>query len=181
MTVKRIFRYLSDTVDLGLWYPIGCSFDVVAYTNADYVRCKIDRKSTSGTCQFFRGCLVSWASKKQHSVALSTVEAEYMATGSCGTQVLWIKHQLLDFNVKLDCVPIFSNNTSVINLMKNPVQHSKTKHIKIRHHFLRDHVGKKDFELKFISTESQLADILTKLLSEDRFTTLRRELGLCIV
>ena len=127
------------------------------------------------------GCLVSWASKKQHSVALSTAEAEYVAAGSCETQVLWIKHQLLDFNVKLDCVPIFCDNTSAINLTRNLVQHSRTKHIEIRHHFLRDHVGKKDFELKFISTESQLADILTKPLSEDRFTTLRRELGLCIV
>ena len=154
MTVKRIFRYLSGIVDLGLWYPIGCSFDLVMYIDVDYVGCKIDRKSTSGTCQFLGGCLVSWASKKQHSVALSTAEAEYVATYSCGTQVLWIKHQLLDFNVKLDCVPIFCDNTSAINLTKNPVQHSRTKHIKMRHHFLRDHVGKKDFELKFISTQS---------------------------
>ena len=114
-------------------------------------------------------------------MALSTAEAEYVAARSCGTQVLWIKHQLLDLIVKLECVPIFCDNTSAINLTKNPVQHSRTKHIEIRHHFLRDYVGKKDFELKFISTDSQLADILTKPLSEDRFTTLRRELGLCII
>ena len=181
MTVKQIFRYLLGTVDLGLWYPISCSFDLVAYTDADYVGCKIDKKSTSEMCQFLGGCLVSWASKKQHSVALSIAEAEYMAVGSCETQVLWIKHLLLDFNVKLDCVPIFCDNTSAINLTKNLVQqHSRIKHIEIQHHFLRDHVGK-DFELKFISTESQLADILTKPLSEDWFTMLRTELGLCIV
>ena len=82
-------------------------------------------------CQFLGGCLVSWASKKQNFVALSTVEVEYIIADSCGTQVLWIKHQLLDFNVKLDCVPILYDNTSVINLTKNSVQHSRIKHIKI--------------------------------------------------
>ena len=71
------------------------------------------------------------------------------------------------------------NNTSAINLSKNPIQHSRTNYIEIRHHFLRDHVERKDFELKFIETTQQIADIFTKLLSEDRFTTLRRELGIC--
>ena len=79
-------------------------------------------------------------------MALSTIEAEYMAVDSCGTQVLWIEHQLLDFNVKLDYVPILYDNTSFINLTKNSVEHSKIKHIEIQHHFLRDHVGKRDFE-----------------------------------
>ena len=112
-------------------------------------------------------------------MALSTAEAEYVAAGGCGTQVLWIKHQLKDYNIKLNCVPILCDNTSAINLSKNPVQHSRTKHIEIRHHFLRDHVEKKDFEITFVNTAQQFADIFTKPLSEDRFTTLRRELGLC--
>ena len=115
MTMKRIFRYLSGTVDLGLWYPIGCSFDLVAYTDADYAGYRLDRKNTSGFCQFLGNCLVSQASKKQHSVALSTAEAEYVAIGSCGTQVLWIKHQILDYSIDLGNVPILCDNTKLKN------------------------------------------------------------------
>ena len=90
--VKRIMRYLIGTTKLGLWYPIGCEFLLISYSDVDYAGCRLDRKSTSRYCQFLRNCLVSWALKKQHSVSLSTAEVEYVATGSCGTQVLWIKH-----------------------------------------------------------------------------------------
>ena len=90
-----------------------------------------------------------------------------------------MKHQLLDYNQDLGCVPILCDNTSAINLSKNPIQHSRTKHIEIRHHFLRDEVAKKSFELHFIETEKQIADIFTKPLPENRFSSLRRELGLC--
>ena len=99
--MKRIFRYLVGTQDIGLWYPAKCSLDLVAYTDLDFVGSRLDRKSTSGYCQFLVGCLVSWASKKQHSVALSTTEAEYVAAGSCTAQVLWIKDQLQDYHVNL--------------------------------------------------------------------------------
>ena len=114
---------------------------------------RLDRKSTSGYCQFLRRCLVSYASKKQYSIVLSIVEAEYVAVGSCTAQVLWIKHQLQDYNINLGCVPIMCDNTSAISLTKNPIQHSRAKHIKIRHHFLRDEVGKNKIELNFIDTE----------------------------
>ena len=113
----------------------------------------LDRKSTSGYCQFLGRCLVSWASKKQHSVALSTAEAEYVAAGSCTAQVLWIKHQLQDYHLNLGCIPIMCDNTSAISLTKNPIQHSGTKHIEIRNHFLRDEVGKNEIILNFIDTE----------------------------
>ena len=179
VAVKRIFRYLVNTVDLGLWYPKSCSLDLIAYSDADYAGCQIDRKSTSGYCHFLGGCIVSWASKKQNSVALSTAEAEYVAAGSCGTQVLWIQHQMVDYGISLNNTPILCDNTSAINLSKNPIQHSRTKHIDIRHHFLRDEVAKKTFTLHFIDTSKQLADIFTKPLSTERFTFLRRELGIC--
>ena len=110
------------------------------------------------------GCLISWHSKKQHGVALSTTKDEYVAAGSCLSQILWIKQQLLDYDLKLSCVPIKCDNTSDINLTKNPVLHSRTKHIKNRHHFLRDHVEKKDVTFEYIDTKSQLADIFTKPL-----------------
>ena len=88
IAVKQIFRYLLGTIDLGLWYNKSNSFDLISYTDADFAVCKIDRKSTSGICHFLGHSLVSWFSKKQNSVALSTTEAEYVAASSCYAQSL---------------------------------------------------------------------------------------------
>ena len=176
--VKRIFRYLIGTQNLGLWYPRGTSFDLIGFSDADYAGSKIDRKSTSGTCHFLGHMLVSWSSKKQNSVALSTAEAEYIAAGNCCAQILWIKQQLSDFGVSLNNIPIFCDNTSAINITKNPVQHSRTKHIEIRHHFIRDHVLKKDISIEFVDSLNQIADIFTKPLNEAQFIKIRRELGM---
>ncbi|XP_038989467.1 uncharacterized protein LOC120113034, partial [Phoenix dactylifera] len=165
--VKRIFRYLVGTSNVGLWYSKQSDINLIAYSDADFAGCKLDRKSTSGTCQFLGANLVSWFSKKQNSVALSTAETEYIAAGSCCAQVLWIKQQLEDFGIKMDNIPIKCDNTSAINLTKNPVQHSKSKHIEIRHHFIRDHVLKNDVMIEYVCTENQLADIFTKPLCKD--------------
>ena len=88
LVVKRIFRYLKDTLSLGLWYPKGFSFALHAYSDANFDGCKIDRKSTSSTCQFLGNMLISWFSKKQHNVALSIVEVEYVAAGSCCASIV---------------------------------------------------------------------------------------------
>jgi hypothetical protein len=101
MSVKRILRYLVYTPKFGLWYPRGSTFDLIGYSDADCAGCKINRKSTSGTCQFLGRSLVSWASKKQNSVALSTAEAEYIAAGHCCTQLLWMRQTLRDYGYKL--------------------------------------------------------------------------------
>jgi len=146
--------------------------------NSDYAGCKLDRKSTSGTCHLLGSSLISWNSKKQACVALSTAEAEYIAAGHGCAQIIWLKHQILDYGVRLSKVPLYCDNTSAINLTKNPIQHSKTKHIEIRHHFIRDHVQKGDCEIKFVKTENQLADLFTKPLARDRFNKLRTELGI---
>ena len=90
--VKRIFRYLKGTPSLGLWYPKDSGFDLIGYSDSDFAGCQIDRKSTSGGCQLLGGRLISWTSKKQNSVAVSTTEAEYIATGSCCAQILWMHH-----------------------------------------------------------------------------------------
>ncbi|KAL5545088.1 hypothetical protein UlMin_008872 [Ulmus minor] len=176
--VKRIFKYLYGTKDLGLWYPKGAYLELISYSDADFGGCKIDRKSTSGTCHLLGSSLVSWGSKKQNSVALSTAEAEYVSAASCCAQTLWMKQTLQDFGLNFGCTPILCDNTSAICLSKNPIQHSRTKHIEIRHHFIRDHIQKGDIVLKFIPTENQLADIFTKPLSEDQFCKIRRELGI---
>ncbi|KAG8647463.1 hypothetical protein MANES_09G075219v8 [Manihot esculenta] len=127
---------------------------------------------------FLGHALVYWFSKKQISVALSIVDAEYIAAESYVAQIFWMKQQLNDYGIEVDHIPIRCDNTSTINLTKNPIQHSRTKHIKIKHHFIRDHVQNGDIELEFVSTQKQLADIFTKPLNEDTFCRIRRELGM---
>jgi hypothetical protein len=130
--MNRIIRYLVYTPKFGLWYPRGSTFDLIGYSDDDYAGCKIDRKSTSGTCQFLGRSLVSWASKKQNSITLSTVEAEYIAAGHCCAQLLWMRQTLRDYGYKLSKVPLLCDNESAIRMADNPVEHSRTKHIDIR-------------------------------------------------
>jgi hypothetical protein len=174
--IKRILRYLKHTSSVGLWYPKRATFDLIDYFNSDYVGCKIDRKSTSGGCHFLGRSLVSWTSTRQNSVALSTAEAEYIAAGACCTQILYMKQTLLDYGVVLEKVPLLCDNESAIKIANNPVQHSRTKHIDIHHHFLRDHVAKGDIILEGERSEDQLADIFTKPLDKTRFCMLMNEL-----
>jgi hypothetical protein len=176
--MKRIMRYLVYTPKFGLWYHKGSTFDLIGYSDADYAGCKIDRKSTSRTCQFLGRSLVSWASKKQNSVALSTTEAEYIAAGYCCAQLLWMRQTLRDYGYKLSKVPLLCDNESAIRMADNPVEHSHTKHIDIRYHFLRDHQQKGDIEVAYVSTHNQLADIITKPLDEKTFSKLRNELNI---
>jgi len=121
--VKRILRYLKHTSDLALCYPRGCNFDLIRYANSNYARFLVDRKSTSGMTHFLGPCLVSWATKKQHSIVMSIAEAKYVAVASCCAQLLWIRQQLKDFSVDTRCILIFCDNTSAINIAKNPCQH----------------------------------------------------------
>jgi hypothetical protein len=147
VAVKQILRYLVATPCFGIWYPKGSTFDLIGYSDSDYAGCKVDRKSTSGTCQ-------------------STAEAEYVAAGQCCAQLLWMRQTLRDFGYNLSKVPLLCDNESAICMADNPVEHSRTKHIDIRHHFLRDHQQKGDIEVFYVSTENQLADIFTKPLDE---------------
>jgi hypothetical protein len=178
MAVKRISRYLVHTPNLGLWYPKGSTFDLLVYYDSDYVGCKVDRKSTTGTFHFLGRSLVSWSSKKQNSVALSTAEAEYVAASACCAQLLWMKQTLSDYGCEFSKISLLCDNESAIKIANNPVQHTRIKHIDIRHHFLRDHEAKGDIALHHVSTERQLADIFTKPLDEQRFCALRSEINI---
>jgi hypothetical protein len=177
VAVKRMLKYLVVAPCFGIWYPKGSTFDLIGYSDSDYAGCKVDRKSTSGTCQFLERSLVSWSLKKQTSVALSTAEAEYVAAGQCCAQLLWMRQTLRDFGYNLSKVPLLCDNESAIRMTDNPVEHSRTKHIDIWHHFLRDHQQKGDIEVYHISTENQLADIFTKPFDEKTFCRLRSELN----
>jgi hypothetical protein len=121
---------------------------------------------------------VSWSSKKQNSVALSIAEAEYVAAGACYAQLLWMKQTLKDYGCHFTHIPLLCDNENAIKLANNPVSHSRTKHIDICHHFLRDHEAKGDIALSHVSTDKQLADIFTKPLVESRFCSLRNGLNI---
>ncbi|KAJ9557295.1 hypothetical protein OSB04_011909 [Centaurea solstitialis] len=175
--VKRIFRYLKGTPNMGLWYSKDSGFDLTAYSDSDFAGSKIDRKSTTGGCHLLGGKLVSWTSKKQNSVSTSTAEAEYVAAGICCAQVLWLRNQLQDYDIQLSKIPIYCDNTSAIAIANNPVLHPKTKHIEVRYHFIRDHVMNGDIELHFVPTEYQLADLFTKPLDVTRFNMSSVNLG----
>ncbi|GKA00957.1 retrovirus-related pol polyprotein from transposon TNT 1-94 [Tanacetum coccineum] len=176
--VKRIFRYLKGTINLGLWYPKDSGFDLTAYSDADHAGCHLDRKSTSGSVQFLGDKLVCWSSKKQNCVSISTAESEYVAVSGCCAQVLWMRTQLTDYGFFFDKVPIYCDSKSAIAISCNPVQHTRTKHIDVRYHFIKDHVEKGTIELYFVGTEFQLADLFTKSLPEARFKFLVEKLGM---
>ncbi|KAK6115596.1 hypothetical protein DH2020_007865 [Rehmannia glutinosa] len=176
--VKRIFRYLKGTIQYGLFYPKNENFYLKGYSDSGYAGNIDDRKSTSGSCQFLGDCLVSWFSKKQNCVSLLTAEAEYISVAFCCTQLLWMKQTLADYKCSFESVPIFCDNISAINIAQNPVHHNRTKHIEIRHHFLRDCVSKRKIEISFVSSQDQLADIFTKSLSSETFASIRARLGI---
>ncbi|GKE18121.1 putative ribonuclease H-like domain-containing protein [Tanacetum coccineum] len=125
--VKRIFRYLKGQPKLGLWYLKDSPFDLVAYTDSDYARASLDRKSTTGGCQFLGSRLISWQCKKQTVVANSTTEAEYVAASSCCGQVLWIQNQLLDYGYNFLHTKIFIDNNSINLLLLGKVNAARHK------------------------------------------------------
>ncbi|GJV30528.1 retrovirus-related pol polyprotein from transposon TNT 1-94 [Tanacetum coccineum] len=176
--VKRIFRYIQGTINMGLWYPKDTAMALRAYTDADHAGCQDTRRSTSGRAQLLGDKLVSWSSKKQTSTSISSTEAEYIAMSGCCAQILWMRSQLSDYGFAYNHVPLYCDNKSVIALYYNNVQHSRAKHIDIRHHFIREFVEKGVVELYFMRTEYQLADIFTKALPRERFEFILPRLGM---
>ena len=138
ITLKRIIKYVKTTTDFGVWYNKDSNDVLAGYSDTDWAGNANDKKSISGGCFYVGNNLVSWMSKKQNSILLSTAEAEYIAVDSCCTQLLWMQKLLCDYGICQEHLTIYCNNTSAINISKNPVQHSRTKHIEIRHHFIRE-------------------------------------------
>jgi hypothetical protein len=151
--VKRILRYLVYTPNFGLLYPKGSNFDLITYSDADYAGCKVDRKGTSGTWQFLRRSLVSWVSKKQKLVAMSTVKVGYIVVGHYCAQLIWMRQTLMDYGYKFSKVPLLCDNESAIHMAKNPIKYNCTKHIDIRYHFLRDHSQRGDIIIDHVGIE----------------------------
>ncbi|GJX99692.1 retrovirus-related pol polyprotein from transposon TNT 1-94 [Tanacetum coccineum] len=168
----------QGTTHLGLWYSKGTRIETIVYADSDHAGNYVDHKSTSGVCTFMGCCLTSWFAKKQMALAISTTEAEYVSAGKACQQALWMKQSLIDYDIRLDDVPIMCDNKGAIDLSKNPVQHSRTKHIEIRHHFLRDNFQKGNISIKKVAFEDNIADIFTKPLKREVFNYLRLELGM---
>nr|GEX27220.1 putative ribonuclease H-like domain-containing protein [Tanacetum cinerariifolium] len=179
--VKGIFRYLKGKPRLGLWYPNVSSFDLKAFSYSDYAGANLDMNSTTGGYQFLGRRIISWQCKKQTNVASSTTEAEYVAATHCCGQVLWIQNQLLDYGFNFINTKIYIDNESTLCIVKNPVFHSKTKHIEIRHHFIRNAYEKKLIQVLRIHTDDNVADILTKAFDVSRFNFFVVNIGLLIL
>nr|GEU55017.1 hypothetical protein [Tanacetum cinerariifolium] len=176
--VKRIFWYLRGTVSQGLWNLKDSSITLTAFVDVDHAGCQDIRRSTSGSLQFLGDRLISWLSKKQKSDAISSMEAEYIALFGCRAQILWMRSQLTDYGLGFNKIPMYYDNKSAIALCCNNVQHSRSKHISIRYHFINEHVENGVIELYFVNTEYQLADIFTKALGRERIEFLINKLGM---
>ncbi|GJX95314.1 hypothetical protein Tco_0351112 [Tanacetum coccineum] len=185
----------ADDVDVHLYRSMIGSlmdslFELVAYTDSDYAGATQDRKFITGSCQFLGNRLISWQCKKQTMIATSTTKSEYVAAASCCEQiamvaaanccghVLWIQNQMLDYGYNLMNTNIYIDNESTICIVKNPVSHSKTKHIKIRYHFIRDSYEKKLIQVIKIHTDKNVVDLLTKAFDVSRFNFLIASIGL---
>jgi len=178
--VKRILRYVAGTLEYGLHYkraPGTARF--IGYCDSDLAGDIDTSKSTSGTMFFLGDCLVSWQSIKQRVVALSSCEAEYIATASAATQALWLSRLLGELLGKeVDVVELKVDSKSALALAKNPVFHDRSKHIRIKYHFIRDCLEDGSIKASHIPTTDQLADILTKSLGKAKFQEMRRRIGL---
>ncbi|KAM0017117.1 putative RNA-directed DNA polymerase [Helianthus debilis subsp. tardiflorus] len=170
--VKRIFRYLKGRPRFGLWYPRDSNFDLFAFSDSNFGGTDSDRKSTSAGCQFLGDRLISWQCKKQQTVAISTAEAEYVAASASCSQVVWMQHQLQDYGLTYLNTTIYCDNDAAIQIVRNPVFHSKTKHIDIKVHFIRDCFDRGLITLEQIDTDANAADLFTKPVSSSKFRVL---------
>lgn len=175
---KRILRYIKGTKSHGIMYESENDCRLTGYTDSDWAGSIDDRRSTSGYVFQLGSKSISWSSKKQATVALSSSEAEYIASTSAACEAVWLRRILKDLQQDAeDPTTIYCDNMSAIAMTKNPVFHSRTKHIEIRHHFIRELVEKQEIVLQFCKTGEQLADIFTKALPTDKFFHFRRRLG----
>ena len=181
--VKRIMRYLKGTLKLGLLYKCNNGGELVGFSDADWAGDLNDRKSTSGYIFLVSGSVVSWKSKKQSCVALSTAEAEYMSLASAAQEAIWMRRLINDImndedNKSTKATIIYEDNQSAISMSRNPQYHGRAKHIDIKFHFVREQVTENHIELIYCKSEDMVADILTKAICGPQFKRLRGMMGM---
>ena len=176
---KRILRYLKGTLNMCLSYEASQEFKLLGYSDSDWARDVDDRKSTTGFVFFMGETAFTWSSKKQAIVTLSSCEAEYVAATSCVCHAIWLRNLLKTFRMEQENpTEIYVDNKSAIALAKNPVFHDRSKHIDTRYHYIRECIAAQQVKLEHVRTQEQLADIFTKPLKYEAFSSLRRCLGL---
>jgi hypothetical protein len=176
--IRRILRYVKATLNYGLFYKADLDIELEGYTDADWAGNQTDRRSTSGYMFTLGSAAISWSSKKQATVALSSTEAEYRGAAIATCEEVWIRRLLADLGEYIDgVVTIWCDNMSSIQLAKNPVFHARTKHIEVHYHFLREKVIDGEVDLQYVNTNEQVADIFTKGLSIEKHAQFRDMLG----
>ena len=178
VVAKHVMRYLKGMVDYGLSYTRDHEFKLYGYTDSDWAGSVSNRKSTSGGCFSLGSTMISWLSRKQYSVSLYIVEAEYIVTCSASCEAIWIRKLLSYlFDFDMDATMILCDNRSCMKMTENPMFHDKRKHIEIWYLYIRDMVQKGDIKLQYLSTNEQVVDVLTKPLSRVKFEHFRDKLG----
>ena len=176
--VKRVLRYLKTTVGLCLRYEREGSTQVEGFCDSDYAGDIDTMRSTAGYIFLLAGGAISWSSKRQSTVALSSTEAEYMAATHASKEALWLKRFVSELGWEQQTVQVFCDNQSALKLMKNPTYHARTKHILVQFHFVRELIEAGELEFKFIGTDFQVADFLTKGLAREKLEGFRKDVGL---
>jgi hypothetical protein len=170
VVAKHVMRYLKGTMDYGLSYDEDHDFTLSGYTDSDWAGSVADRKRNFGCCFSLGSTIISWQSRKQSSIALSTAEAEYIAACSASCEAIWIRNLLTGlFDLEMRAIVILCDNQSCIKMIENLVFHDRSKHIEIRYHFIRDMVQRGALKLQYISMDEQVTDMLTKPLSRVKF------------
>ena len=177
---KRIMRYVKGTLSHGLLFKPASLVTLEGYSDSDWATNIDDRKSISGICVFLGGNLITWSSRKQKAVARYSTEAEYRALSSAATDLMWVQHLLTEIGISFSQpLVLWSDNLGAQALACNPVYHARTKHIELDVHFIRSLISEHKLEVRYVPTESQTADVLTKPLSLDRFRPLCSKLTMC--
>ena len=176
--VKRVFRYLNGTKDFGLVFQKTGQVCLEGFSDSDWAGDLDNRRSTSAYVMMLGGGAVSWKSKRQESVALSSTEAEFMASTAACKEVMWMKDFLSELGFHQGTVRMYSDNQSSIKVMKNPVGHSRMKHIELQAYYVRDLIQKEEVEFVFCSTDVQVADSLTKGVPKEKVQLCNKLMGL---
>lgn len=182
LILKCVFRYLQGTVHFGLHIQCNETLNVTGFSDADWASCSDDRRSVGAYCVYLGDTLVSWSSKKQSVVARSSTKAEYRALANVAAKITWIQSLFKEIRVPCSSTLItWCDNMSANAVASNPVYHARTKHIEIDDHFIRNKVLNKQLEVRFIHSYDQVADMLTKPLTNSQFLFLRDKLGVTLV